>query len=56
MHKYLFKKAADLKSATFEKRLLYTGAYPGIFEGRGGFCRLGHKFLTVLKGKFKCKH
>ena len=31
-----------------------SGAQPGIFEGRGGFCKLGHKFLAVLK--VKCKH
>ena len=28
----------------------------GIFEGRGGFCKLGHKFLVVLKIKVNCKH
>ena len=29
---------------------------PGMFYGRGGFCKLGHKFLSVLKVKVKLKH
>ena len=33
----------------------YLGAQPGIFEGRGGFCKFGYKFLAVLKVKVKCK-
>ena len=38
-------------------KVLYdiSGAQPGIFEGRGGFCKLGDKFLAVLKAKVKCK-
>ena len=33
-----------------------SGSYPGIFEGRGGFCKLGHKSLTVLRDKVKYRH
>ena len=32
------------------EKLLYpkfAGASPGFFEGREGFCKLGHKFSTV---------
>ena len=29
---------------------------PRILEGRVGFCKLGHKFLTVLKDKIICKN
>ena len=32
------------------------GAKPGIFEGRGGFWKLGHAFLAVVKVKVKFKH
>ena len=32
------------------------GAWPGLFKGTGGFCKLGHKFLIVVKVKVECKH
>ena len=36
--------------------LVATGPKSGIFEGRGGFFKVGHKFLAVRKVKVKCKH
>ena len=47
-----YKKNKFLFSWRYEK----SGVEPGIFEGRGGFCKLEHKFLAVLKVKVKCKH
>ena len=39
----------------------YNGAIPthtkaGPFEDRGGFSKLGHKFLNPLRDKVTCKH
>lgn len=33
-----------------------SGEQAGVFEGREGFCRLGHKFLTVLRNKITCEY
>ena len=39
-----------------KRRNNVSGALPGIFEGRGGSWKLGHKSMAVLKFKVKCKH
>ena len=44
----------SVKKAYFRK-VTATGAYPGTFEGRAGFLKLGHKALTVLNVKVKCR-
>ena len=44
------------KIYSYKKRYVLSGAKPGIFEGKGGFSKLGHKFLTVLRDQITCKH
>ena len=59
------KDQLKAKSQIWEKIMLkafcftlkaFSGAQPEIFEGRKGFCKLGHKFFTGLRDKVKGKH
>ena len=58
--KDLFTYQATVNDAWFDKdgyKLAITTAVKAkIFEGSGGFCKLEHKVLTVLRHKVPCKH